>query len=91
MRSPGVQRIILILSRYSEVTVRSILLLPHLVGTDKTLGILPGGSGNGLIRNLHISLSWRQALDTLIHGRDKYIDIGKINNSYFFNVAGDRA
>lgn len=59
-----------------------------LVGTDKTLGILPGGSGNGLIRNLRISLSWRQALDTLIHGRDKYIDIGKINNSYFFNVAG---
>jgi len=59
-----------------------------LVGTDKTLGILPGGSGNGLIRNLNISLSWRQALDTLIHGKDKYIDIGKINNSYFFNVAG---
>lgn len=59
-----------------------------LVGTDKTLGILPGGSGNGLVRNLNISLSWRQALDTLIHGKDKYIDIGKINNSYFFNVAG---
>ncbi|MEN8152519.1 MAG: diacylglycerol kinase family protein [Acidobacteriota bacterium] len=59
-----------------------------LVGTDKTLGILPGGSGNGLIRNLKISLSWRSALDTLINGKDKYIDIGKINNSYFFNVAG---
>ena len=59
-----------------------------LVGTGKTLGILPGGSGNGLIRNLNISLSWRQALDTLIHGEDKYIDIGKINDSYFFNVAG---
>ncbi len=59
-----------------------------LVGTDTTLGILPGGSGNGLVRNLNISLSWRQAMDTLIHGKDKYIDIGKINNSYFFNVAG---
>ncbi len=59
-----------------------------LVGTGKTLGLLPGGSGNGLTRNLNISLSWRQALDTLIHGVDKCIDIGKINNSYFFNVAG---
>lgn len=59
-----------------------------LVGTDKTLGILPGGSGNGLIRNLGISLSWRQALDTIINGEDRYIDIGKINKSYFFNVAG---
>ena len=59
-----------------------------LVGTGKTLGILPGGSGNGLIRNLNISLSWRQALDTLIHGQDKFIDIGRINSTYFFNVAG---
>jgi len=59
-----------------------------LVGTETTLGILPGGSGNGLIRNLNISLSWKQALDTLIHGRDKYIDIGRINDSFFFNVAG---
>ncbi len=59
-----------------------------LVGTDMTIGILPGGSGNGLIRNLKISLSWKQALETLIGGRDKYIDIGRINNSYFFNVAG---
>ncbi len=59
-----------------------------LVGTGKTLGILPGGSGNGLVRNLKISLSWRQALETLIHGQDKFIDIGRINKSYFFNVAG---
>ncbi len=59
-----------------------------LVGTEKTLGLLPGGSGNGLIRNLGISLSWRQALDTLINGEDKTFDVGKINDTYFFNVAG---
>ena len=59
-----------------------------LVGTDKTLGLLPGGSGNGLIRNLGISLSWRQALDTLINGEDRFVDVGKINNTFFFNVAG---
>jgi YegS/Rv2252/BmrU family lipid kinase len=59
-----------------------------LIDTDKTLGILPGGSGNGLARNLEISLSWRRALDTLINGTDVYIDAGKINGRYFFNVAG---
>jgi len=59
-----------------------------LVGTDKTLGVLPGGSGNGLIRNLNISLSWRRATDTLINGEDRLIDIGKINSTHFFNVAG---
>ncbi len=59
-----------------------------LVGTNKTLGILPGGSGNGLARNLEIPLSWRRALDVLIWGKDVYIDAGKINDRFFFNVAG---
>lgn len=67
-------------------TVNSIA--SALVNTNKVLGILPGGSGNGLVRNLNIPLSWRRALDVLIYGKDVYIDAGKINNRYFFNVAG---
>ncbi len=59
-----------------------------LVGTKTILGILPGGSGNGMIRNLKIPLSWRKALDVLINGKDVKIDVGTINNEYFFNVAG---
>jgi diacylglycerol kinase (ATP) len=59
-----------------------------LLNTNKTLGILPGGSGNGLVRNLNIPLSWRRALDILISGTDVYVDAGHINNRYFFNVAG---
>ena len=67
-------------------TVNSVAT--SLINTNKTLGILPGGSGNGLARNLNIPLSWRRALDTLIHGQDVFIDAGKINDIYFFNVAG---
>ena len=67
-------------------TVNSVAA--SLINTNKILGILPGGSGNGLARNLNIPLSWRRALDTLIHGQDMYIDAGKINDIYFFNVAG---
>jgi diacylglycerol kinase (ATP) len=59
-----------------------------MIGTDKVLGIIPGGSGNGLVRNLGIPLSWRRALDVLIHGQDVHIDAGQINEHYFFNVAG---
>lgn len=59
-----------------------------MVESEKTLGILPGGSGNGLVRNLGIPLSWRRALDVLIQGKDVAIDAGTINNRYFFNVAG---
>jgi len=67
-------------------TVNSVAT--SLLNTNKTLGILPGGSGNGLARNLNIPLSWRRALDTLIHGQDVFIDAGKINHILFFNVAG---
>jgi YegS/Rv2252/BmrU family lipid kinase len=59
-----------------------------LVGRERTLGILPGGSGNGLARNLGIPLSWLRALDTLITGRDVNIDAGEVNGRRFFNVAG---
>jgi YegS/Rv2252/BmrU family lipid kinase len=67
-------------------TVNSIASV--LLNSNKTLAILPGGSGNGLARNLNISLSWRRALDTLINGRDVMVDAGKINNCSFFNIAG---
>jgi YegS/Rv2252/BmrU family lipid kinase len=67
-------------------TVNSVAT--SLLNTNKTLGILPGGSGNGLARNLNIPLSWHRALDTLIHGQDVLIDAGKINEIYFYNVAG---
>jgi YegS/Rv2252/BmrU family lipid kinase len=59
-----------------------------IIGTDLTLGILPGGSGNGLARNLKIPMVWRRALSTLKFGKDRYFDIGIINNKVFFNVAG---
>ena len=59
-----------------------------LTGQEKVLGVLPGGSGNGLVRNLQIPLSWRRALDVLINGKDVYIDAGTINERFFLNVAG---
>ena len=59
-----------------------------LVDSHRTLGIIPGGSGNGLARNLNIPLLWEKAIDVLINGRDVYLDVGIINGRYFFNVAG---
>ena len=59
-----------------------------LINTNKTLGLIPGGSGNGLARNLNIPLSWRRALDVLIYGQDVNVDAGKINDKFFFNIAG---
>ncbi len=46
------------------------------------------GSGNGLARSLGIPTYPLEAAKKIVNGRLKLIDVGKINNHYFFCVAG---
>jgi YegS/Rv2252/BmrU family lipid kinase len=59
-----------------------------LLGTQIPLGIIPKGSGNGFAREFGIPLDPRQACETLLQSKAISIDVGKINEEYFFNVAG---
>ena len=59
-----------------------------LVGTGKTLGIIPCGSGDGLARHLHISQLLRPALNTILKGKTSPLDAGRINDRLFFSVCG---
>ncbi|WP_456407503.1 diacylglycerol/lipid kinase family protein [Caldithrix abyssi] len=59
-----------------------------LVGTETVLGIIPRGSGNGYARSLKIPLKVKQAIRVLQYGQVKQVDVGKINEFYFFGVAG---
>jgi YegS/Rv2252/BmrU family lipid kinase len=59
-----------------------------LVRSDVTLGIVPGGSGNGLARDLGIPLGARPALEVTATGGTRRIDSGRIDDNWFFNVAG---
>ena len=59
-----------------------------LLGSDKTLGIIPCGSGDGLALCLGISRNIRKALDTVLHGQTVLIDRGSINSRPFFSVCG---
>lgn len=52
------------------------ITLPGLIGTKNKLGIIPAGSGNDTYRTIK----------TMPEG-ENLIDIGKINNKYFINVA----
>jgi YegS/Rv2252/BmrU family lipid kinase len=52
------------------------------------LGIVPGGSGNGLARELKVPFNPAQALDVALAGRTRQIDAGDIEGRLFFNVAG---
>jgi YegS/Rv2252/BmrU family lipid kinase len=57
-------------------------------GTGIPMAIIPGGSGNGLARDLGIPLNAQQAFHLAATGRVRSIDAGELHGSLFFNVAG---
>jgi YegS/Rv2252/BmrU family lipid kinase len=58
------------------------------VGTGIPLAIVPGGSGNGLARDLLVPFDPRWALTVAATGKVRAIDAGDLHGSLFFNVAG---
>lgn len=59
-----------------------------LVGTKTPLGIIPAGSGNDFSRGLGIPKKLDQALERILQGKPKLIDIGYANSTYFCTVVG---
>jgi diacylglycerol kinase (ATP) len=59
-----------------------------LINSDTILAIIPVGSGNGLARDLGISMKIKNAIELINIGKTKLIDIVKINNDYFLGTAG---
>ncbi|UJF32675.1 diacylglycerol kinase [Paenibacillus hexagrammi] len=52
------------------------------------LGILPLGTTNDFARALNIPKNWEQACELIVRQYTRDIDVGKINNRYFINIAG---
>ncbi len=63
-------------------------MLPGMLFSGKPLGIVPGGSGNDFIKSLHIPNDIEKAIDIIMNGRTRVIDVGRINGAYFANGAG---
>ena len=59
-----------------------------LINTDIALGIIPIGSGNGLAANLHIPTNLENAFEVILNTQKSTIDVGKINENYFFSNMG---
>jgi len=59
-----------------------------LIGTPIKLGIVPVGSGNGLASNLGIPKNLEKALYIIRKGKSITIDVGQVNNNYFFSNMG---
>lgn len=60
-------------------------VIQPLVGTDAVLGVLPIGTWNHFARDLGVSLNWREAMETLLRGETRQIDVGRVNDGFFLN------
>jgi len=59
-----------------------------IIGTSTALGIIPVGSGNGLARELGISMNMRKSALNLIKGVNLQIDVCKLNNQPYLCTSG---
>lgn len=64
------------------------LAVNAIAGTSTVLGVLPAGSGNDFARIWVAGLSTDERIDTALNGNPMSIDLGKVNQRYFLNVAG---
>ncbi|MBW8333536.1 MAG: diacylglycerol kinase family lipid kinase [Prolixibacteraceae bacterium] len=59
-----------------------------LIVSNTLMGIIPMGSGNGLARELGISMDMRKSARTLIAGKNIQLDVCKLNNQHFLCTSG---
>lgn len=56
-----------------------------LVGSEKSLAILPLGTVNALAKDLNIPLNLAEAVAALVTGRSHWIDVGEVNGRVFLH------
>ncbi len=59
-----------------------------LINNKIKLGIIPLGSGNGIAGHFKISNNITKALEVVVGGSSKKMDVGRVDNRYFFSNIG---
>lgn len=67
-------------------TIREVAL--QIINTDKSLGIIPMGTGNDLCKTLKIPINLDQSLDRVFNGAATPIDVGSCDDFIFLNTLG---
>ena len=80
------ERVDLVLVHGGDGTV--MWTVTGLAGSDIPLGVLPGGTGNLLARNLDLPKQLDDALDVALSGATRRIDVGDIGDRCFVVMAG---
>jgi diacylglycerol kinase (ATP) len=57
-------------------------------GTERTMGVLPAGSGNDYVKALGVGTGLRRALEVLVGGRVRAVDTAEVNGIPFNNGLG---
>lgn len=61
-------------------------VLNGIIGSSSTLAVIPAGSGNDFVKSI-TSEEEEDILLKTINGKEKYMDLGKVNNRYFINIS----
>ena len=67
-------------------TVREVAM--EMVGSNVPLGMLPCGTGNDMVRALHVPSEPEAVLDILLNATPKWMDAAEANGKLFFNIGG---
>lgn len=59
-----------------------------LVGSTTPLGVIPQGTANDFARSFGIPLSLEKSIATLVKGKPRPIDLGRVNGRHFDNAVG---
>jgi YegS/Rv2252/BmrU family lipid kinase len=62
-------------------------VLNGLINTGSSLAVIPAGTGNDFSRTLFTTSNTQDILIQTIDGKERLIDIAKINNRYFINIS----
>lgn len=80
------QQVDVVIAAGGDGTINEVV--QGLAHSEVKLGILPVGTTNVLARELMISLNFQEALEYLPMAIPKRIDLGRVNQRYFFLMAG---
>ncbi|NLP12951.1 MAG: diacylglycerol kinase family lipid kinase [Clostridium sp.] len=61
-------------------------VLNGVMNSSSSLAVIPSGSGNDFLRSMGVGFN-SSLLYRTINGEEKYIDVGRVNDRYFVNVA----